>query len=148
MTIDFVNFSNDATEPIKGTSNSVDFDLYCTENSLVAPSSVRIINTCIGFKISCGYFRKVYARSSFALKFTEVGAGLIDADYRGHLWALLVNFSNSIIEIEKGSHFNQILFQKCARPTLREVEMFSERSTTCCGRSGFGSTGLKWFLFF
>ena len=140
MTTDFVKFSNDATEPTKGTSNSVGFDLYCTENSLVAPSSVRIINTCIGFKISRGYFRKVYARSSFALK---VGAGLIDADYRGPVCVLLVNFSNSIIEIEKGSRFNQIVFQKCARPTLREVEMFSERSTTCRGRNGFGSTGLK-----
>ena len=148
MIIDFVKFSDDAIEPTKGTPNSVGFDICCTENILVAPSSVRIINTCIGFKISRGYFRKIYARSSFALKFTDEGAGVIDADYRGPVCVLFFNFSSIVIEIEKGSRFTQIVFQKCARPTLREVEMFSERSTTSRGRNGFGSTRLKGFSCF
>ena len=75
MIIDFVKFSNDAIEP---APDSAGFDLYSTENILVAPSSVRIINTCIGFKILRGYFGKIYARSSFALKFTYLSAGVID----------------------------------------------------------------------
>ena len=78
MIIDFVKFSNDAIEPAKGTPDSAGFDLYSAENILVAPSSVRIINTCIGFKILRGYFGNIFARSSFALKFTYVGAGVID----------------------------------------------------------------------
>ena len=67
--IDFIKFANDAIEPTKGTPDSAGFDLYSNENILVAPSSVRIINTSIGFKIPCGYFGKNYARSGFAVKF-------------------------------------------------------------------------------
>ena len=76
-------FSNDAIEPTKGTPDSATFDLYSTENILVAPSSVRIINMCIGFQIPCGYFAKKYTRSSLALKLTDLSAGVVDANYRG-----------------------------------------------------------------
>ena len=58
MIIDFLKFFNDAIEPTKSTPDSAGFDLYSTENILIAPSSVRIINTCIGFKIPRGYFGK------------------------------------------------------------------------------------------
>ena len=80
MIIDFVKFSNDAIEPTKSTPDSAGFDLYSAENILVAPSIVKIINTCIGSKISRAYFGKIYARSSFAVKFTDVGAGTNEAD--------------------------------------------------------------------
>ena len=142
MMIDFIKFANDAIEPTKGTPDSAGFDLYSTENILVAPSRVRIINTCIGFKIPCGYLGKLYARSGFAVKFTDVFGGIVDADYRGPVCVIFFNFSNNIIEIEKGSRFVQIVFQKCAHPRLREVETFGARSTLR-GQNGFGSTGLK-----
>ena len=71
----------------------------------------------------------MYVRSSFAVKFTDVSAGVIDSDYRGPVCVLSFNFSNNIIEIEKGSRFAEILFQKCARSSLREVEMFDAGST-------------------
>lgn len=38
---------------------------------------------CIGFQIPCGYFAKKYARSSLALKLTDLSAGVVDANYRG-----------------------------------------------------------------
>lgn len=38
---------------------------------------------CIGFQIPCGYFAKNYARSSLALKLTDLSAGVVDANYRG-----------------------------------------------------------------
>ena len=113
MIIDFIKFSNDATEPTKVTPDSAGFDLYSTENILVGPSSVRIINTCIGFKIPCGYFKIRYASSGFAVKFTDVGGGIVDADYSGPVCVIFFNFSNNITEIEKGSSFTQIVFQKC-----------------------------------
>ena len=140
--IDFIKFANDAIEPTKGTTDSTGFDRYSTENILAAPSRVRIINTCIGFNIPRGYLGKIYARSGFAVKFTDAGGGIVDADYRGPVCVIFFNFSNNIIEIEKGSHSAQIVFQKCVRPRLREVETFDARSTIR-GQNGFGSTRLK-----
>ena len=144
MIIDFLKFSNDAVEPTKGTPDSSGFDLYSTDNILVSPSSVRIINTCIGFMIPCG--GKIYAHSSFAVKLTDTSAGVIDSDYRGPVFVLFFNFSNKIIEIE-GSPFPQIAFQKCACRSLREVETFNTRSTLR-GQNGFGSTGLNFLFYF
>ena len=94
---------------------------------MVAPSSVRIINTCIGFKIPYGSFKKIYARSSFAVKFTHVGAGVVDATYRGPVCILFFNFSINIIEIEKGSRFEQIVFQKCGYLSLREWKRLMQK---------------------
>ena len=142
--IDFLKFSNDAIELTKCTPGSAGFDLNSTENILVAPS--RIINTCIGFTIPRDNFRKIHARSSFAVKFTHVSAGVINSDHRGPVCVLFFNFSNNIIETEKDLPFAQIVFQKCARPSLREVETFDPRSTLH-GQNGFCSTGLKYFFF-
>ena len=140
--IDFIKFANDAIEPTKGTPDSAGFYLYSTENILVAPSCVRIINTWIGFKIPRGYLGKIYAGSGFGVKFTDVFGGIIDANCRGPVCVIFFNFSNNIIEIEKGSRSAQIVFQKCALPRLREVETFDAKSTIR-GQNGFDSTGLK-----
>ena len=42
MIIDFVKFTNGAIQPTIGTPDSVGFDLYSTENILVAPSSLEL----------------------------------------------------------------------------------------------------------
>ena len=103
---------------------------------------------CIGFKILYGSFKRIYARLSFALKFTDVGSGVVDATYRGPVCVVFFNFSINIIEIEKGLRFEQIVFKKCPYQSLREVESFDGRSIFC-GQNGFDLTGLKYlFLFF
>ena len=56
--------------------------LLC-ENVTIPANSMKIIRTGISFKIPRGYFGKIYARSSLAVRCTEVGGGVIDADYRG-----------------------------------------------------------------
>ena len=112
MIFDFVKFSNDVIEPTKSTPDSAGFDLYSTENILVAPSIVEIINTCIGFKIPCGYFGKIYARSSFAVKFTDVGAGIVDADYRGLVCVVFFSISRKILLKLKKVHILRKLYFK------------------------------------
>ena len=101
MIIDFLKFPTDAIEPTKDTPNSAGFDLYSTENILVAPSSVKIINTCIGFKIPHGYVGKIYARSSFVVKFTDVSAGVIDSNNRGPVVYYFSIFQIILLKLKK-----------------------------------------------
>ena len=110
MKISFVRFSSAAIASAQGTKDSAGFDLYSVEDVLVSPNSTKIIRTDIGFKIPRDYFGKIYVRSSFALRFTEVGQSVIDVDYRGPVSVIFLNFSNRHIEIEKGSRFAQIVF--------------------------------------
>ena len=145
MKINFVRFSSAAIAPTQGTKDSAGFDLYPVQDVLVSRNSTKIIRTDTGFKIPRGYFGKIYSRSSFALRFTEIGGGgVIDADYRGPVSDIVFNFSNRHVEIEKGSRFAQIVFQKVANhPVLREVENFEDNKTQR-GEGSFGSTGLKY----
>ena len=130
--------------PTQVTKDSAGFDLYPVEDVLVSPNSTKIIRTDIGFKIPRGYFGKIYSRSSFALRFTEIGGRVINADYRRPVSVIFFNFSNRLIEIEKGNRFAQIVFQKVANhPVLREVENFEDNKTQR-GEGSFGSTGLKY----
>ena len=94
------------------------------EDVLVSSNSAKLIRTDIRSKISLCYFGKIHPRSSFKLRFTGVGGGVIDSDCRGPVGVIFFNFSNKFIHIGKGERLAQIVFQKIATPHLREVASF------------------------
>ena len=110
MKIDLVKFSPAAIASTKGTGYSTGFGLYCDEDSLIPPTSVKLVRTDIGFKIPRGYFGKIYARSCFAIRYTDVGEGATDADYRGPVSVIFFNHSEKYISLERGRRFPQIVF--------------------------------------
>ena len=137
MKIDFVRFSNFAIVPTKGTEDSAGFDLYSVEDVTISSNSIKIIQTG---KIPKGYFGKIYARCSLTVRCTEIGGGVIDANYRRPIAVLFFNFSDKALVIEKGDRFYQIVFQKIGNhPVLREVDNFDEDKTDR-GEGSFGST--------
>ena len=94
----------------------------------------------ISFKITWGYFGKIWARSSLEVRCTEIGGSVIDADNRGQIVALFFNISDKEIDIKKGKKFCQIVFKKIANhPVLREVENFDEDKAVR-GEGSFEST--------
>ena len=112
MRIDFFQFSKDAICPTKGSTDGAGFDLYSAEDVTIPPFNVRVIQTDIGFKIPRDYFGKVHSRPSFALQFTNVGGGVIDADYRGPVAVIFLNFSNRVFEISRGCRSAQVFFRR------------------------------------
>ena len=59
------------------TKGSTGYDLYSIENIEMITHSVNTISADVRFKIPKNYFPKIYPHSSYALKFTDVGAGVI-----------------------------------------------------------------------
>lgn len=58
-----------------------------------------------GFKIAIpnGYYGRIAPRCGIAdSNFIDIGAGVIDSDYRGEIKILLFNFSNKDYFINKG----------------------------------------------
>ena len=88
----FGRSSSAAIAPAQGTKDSAVFDLYYVEDVLVSPNSTIIIRIDIDFKIPRGYFGKIFSRSTFALRLTEAGRGVIDADYRGPVSVIFFQF--------------------------------------------------------
>lgn len=70
--------------------------------------------------------------------FIDVGAGVIDEDYRGNVGVVLFNHSDMEFAIAKGDRIAQLICERIFYPTLEERESLNE---TTRGAGGFGSTG-------
>ena len=83
MKIKFKRFRSSARTPTRATKRSAGYDLYSTKNVELRPHSINTFSTDVRFKIPKNYFGKTHPCSSYALKFTDVAAGVIDSDYSG-----------------------------------------------------------------
>ena len=73
-----------------------------------------------------------------SFKHTDIGAGVIDGDYRGEIKVLVFNHSADTIEIKKGDKIAQLIFEKFSPLEPCLVDSLDE---TLRGSNGFGSTG-------
>ena len=85
----------------------------------------------------CDY---VVPRSGLAWKHSiDVGAGVIDADYRGPLGVILFNHSDVDFEMKVGDRIAQLIIEKIVTPDVIEVE---DLDAMVRGEGEFGSTGV------
>lgn len=69
----------------------------------------------------------------------DVGAGVIDADYRGPVGVILFNHSDVDFEVKRGDRIAQLIIEKIVTPDVLEVQHLD---STVRGEGGFGSTGV------
>lgn len=95
--------------------------------------------TDIQIELPSGCYGRVAPRSGLAAKnFIDVGAGVIDEDYRGNVGVILFNHSTVPFEVKKGDRIAQLICEQIFYPSIEEVETLS---ITERGAGGFGSTG-------
>lgn len=98
-----------------------------------------IINLDIKIKPPNGTYGRIASKSSLSSKYSiEVGAGVIDWDYRGDLHVVLYNHSDKDFKIERGRKIAQIIFTPV---TYDKIIMCDNLEETVRNESGFGSTG-------
>lgn len=86
-----------------------------------------------------GTYGRVAPRSGLAAKSgIDVGAGVIDADYRGELKVVLFNHSDENVDIKPGDRIAQLVLERIARPSVADV---ADLDDTERASGGFGSTG-------
>lgn len=84
---------------------------------------------------------RVAPRSGLAAKkFIDVGAGVVDCDYRGPLGIVLFNFSDEDFEVKKGDRVAQFILERICMAPIVEVESLDETER---GEGGFGSTASR-----
>ena len=85
------------------------------------------------------YYGRIAPRSSLAWKnHIDVGAGVIDEDYRGPVGVVLFNHSDEEFRIIQGERIAQLIITKIITP---EVIVVDDLDDTKRGTGGFGSTG-------
>lgn len=99
-----------------------------------------MVGTGLAFGIPEGNYGRIAPRSGLAAKHSiDVGAGVIDSDYRGEVKVLLFNFSDTDFGVSEGDRIAQMIIEKYTQTTLTEVDELDE---TVRGDGGFGSTGV------
>jgi len=131
----------DAILPTRGSEWAAGYDLSSVEHKVLAPGERGVIKT--GLAISCPYgtYGRVAPRSGLTVKFgIHVGAGVIDADYRGEVGVVLFNLGTKEFTIAPGDRIAQLVLEQIVMVPVQEV---TELETTVRGIGGFGSTGIS-----
>ena len=126
--------------PERMTSGAAGLDCYAAETVRVFPYETRKIPLGFACEIPAGYVGLLFLRSSIALEgvaFAPGGAGVIDADYRSEVNAI-VSTREHAKQVNVGDRIVQLVIVPCGSFTPVLVD---ELPTTRRGEGGFGSTG-------
>jgi dUTP pyrophosphatase len=107
----------------------------------LAPGARALVPTGIAIALPDGHEAQVRPRSGLAACYglTVLNApGTIDADYRGEVQILLINFGSEAVVVTRGMRIAQLVVAPVARVQLHEVLSLD---ATGRGKGGFGSTG-------
>lgn len=138
------HLSNNARTPIRSTPGSIGYDLFAAEDKVVPAHGRTLVPTDLQIKIPPGCYGRIAPRSSLALiSFVDVGAGVIDPDYRGNVGVVLFNFSNEKYYVSTGDRIAQLILEQALTPEVREIGRDEELDETERGWNGFGSTNAR-----
>ena len=113
------------------------------EAIVLHPMERRLVPTGLYMALPAGYEAQIRPRSGLALKhgITVLNTpGTIDADYRGEIMVLLINFSTENFVINDGERIAQMVLAKHEQCDFIEVNELDETER---GAGGYGHTGVK-----
>lgn len=136
------SFAPTARMPVRAYEGDAGFDLTYARDvpMLVAPLAAQDVPCDIGVEWPDGLWGFMVGRSStFRNKGIMVNPGIIDAGYRGELFAVCRNITDRQVIIRPGERVAQLI----PMPLLsRDIVMtWGELSESDRGTNGFGSTG-------
>jgi dUTP pyrophosphatase len=112
-----------------------------TADLTLAPGARALVPTGFSLEIPDGYEVQVRPRSGLALRSGISllnSPGTIDADYRGPVGVIVVNFGTEPFTIRRGDRIAQLVLAPVARAAFAET---ADHGATARGAAGFGSTG-------
>ena len=144
MKIKVINKSKN-TLPSYSTELSAGMDLRADLDNPVTirPLERILIPTGLYIEIPSGYEAQIRPRSGLAIKkgITVLNSpGTIDADYRGQICVILINFSSDDFIIENGERICQMVIARHEKAEWLPVEILEDTER---GAGGFGHTGKK-----
>ena len=133
-----------AKEPQYKSAGSAGADIcaFIDHPVVLKPQSTALIPTGLYVEIPNGYEAQIRPRSGLAL---DHGLGIlnspgtIDADYRGEIKIIIINFGKEEFIIENGMRIAQMVFAKIYRGKFIPADDLKE---TIRNKGGFGHTGI------
>jgi dUTP pyrophosphatase len=144
MIIRIINNSKNSL-PAYETLHAAGMDLRAdvAETVILKPMERRLIPTGLHIELPESFEAQIRPRSGLAFKH-GIGIvnspGTVDADYRGEIKVLLINFSDTDFEINTGDRIAQMVVAKHEKVEWEQVDVLTE---TTRGVGGYGHTGVN-----
>lgn len=135
--------SSDIPLPSYMTAHSAGMDLYADiqDDIFLLPGERILVPTGIAIALQEGYEAQIRPRSGLALKHGIAlvnSPGTIDADYRGEIGIIMINFGREPFTIKRGERIAQMVVASFSRVTWEEC---ADLESSDRGSGGFGHTG-------
>jgi len=129
--------------PAYQTRHASGMDLLAavTDDVVIAPGGWTLVPTGLAVEIPEGFEAQIRPRSGLALKYgiSMVNTpGTIDADYRGEIGIIMINFGPEPFTVKRGDRIAQMVLSRVYQAEIFEV---AELSDTARDAGGFGHTG-------
>jgi len=132
--------------PEYGSAYAAGLDVRSSIDCDVLPNSRKLIPTGIsvswsGEEDSDKYYLRIAPRSGLSVKHNiDIGAGVVDYDYRGEIFVCFINNSNErTYSIKKNDKIAQMILTKIEK--FDEIHIVEGLDETERNEKGFGSTG-------
>jgi dUTP pyrophosphatase len=150
-------WTSNAPAPTRAHTTDACYDVYANEcvtipchttitESADPDAPVRTVDTGLTLSMPPRYMMQIKPRSGLTLRGITVGAGVIDAGYRGPVKVALINLSNRDYTVNVGDKIAQMqLMHVPELPMIVSVEPYNsveDMYSTERGTGGFGSTGM------
>ncbi|SHN16972.1 dUTP diphosphatase [Mucilaginibacter sp. OK098] len=143
MNIRIINKSKNSL-PAYETLHAAGMDLRADLEEIISlkPMERKLVPTGLYIELPVGFEAQIRPRSGLAFKH-GIGIvnspGTIDADYRGEIKVLLINYSDQHFEINTGDRIAQMIVARHEQVSWELVELLTE---TTRGAGGYGHTGV------
>jgi dUTP pyrophosphatase len=133
-----VKLSEHATIPTRGSPLAAGYDLYSAQDTNIPARGKGLVKTDIQIRVPRGTYGRVAPRSGLAWKqHIDIGAGVVDEDYRGNVGVVMFNHADQVFKVKKGDRIAQLVCEKIAYPEIHEMKTLDNTER---GEGGFGST--------
>ncbi|UZJ36745.1 dUTP diphosphatase [Prosthecochloris sp. SCSIO W1103] len=144
-TVKIVRINQKAILPRYATANAAGMDLAaCLDVPLeIDPFTTALIPTGLCIELPEGFEAQLRPRSGLALKHLislPNTPATIDADYRGEVKVILVNYGKKPFTVQHGDRIAQMVVARYEHVALEEVNSLSQTER---GNGGFGHTGIS-----
>lgn len=130
--------------PAYMSSGSAGMDLYADVDGdiTIEPGQIKMVSAGIYISLPEGYEAQIRPRSGLAVKH-GIGIvnspGTIDADYRGLINIIMINFGKESYKIKRATRIAQMVINEVIQA---KFEVVNELDRTVRNAGGFGHTGV------
>jgi dUTP pyrophosphatase len=128
----------DSKLPYSCSINDAGYDLFSIEETVIEPNKRIKVRTGISLTIPTMSYGRIAPRSSLAVKYIDVCAGVVDCNYTGEIIVVLHNAGDTPYTVYRGDKIAQLIIERIYKPMVVETYVLDE---TKRGDNGFGSSG-------